>query len=71
MEEKELNDQEIIRREKLNKYVELGVDPVGHKYKVTHSASEIREILKNKTPAQIEKKHLEVSRHIPLQHTYW
>ena len=61
MEEKELNDQEIIRREKLNKYVELGVDPFGHKYKVTHSASEIREILKNKTPAQIEKKHLEVS----------
>ncbi|MGM9874011.1 MAG: lysine--tRNA ligase [Bacilli bacterium] len=61
MEEKELNDQELIRREKLNKYVEMGIDPYGHKYKVTMSCKEIRDALKNKTPAQIEKKHLVVS----------
>ena len=49
-EEKLLNDQEIARREKLAKYVELGVDPYGQRFEVTHHAKEIREICKDKTP---------------------
>ena len=59
-EEKLLNDQEIARREKLAKYVELGVDPYGQRYEVTHHAKEIREICKDKTPEEIEALNLHV-----------
>ena len=61
MEEKLLNDQEIARREKLAKYVELGVDPYGQRYEVSHHALEIREICKDKTPEEIQGLELEVS----------
>ena len=33
----ELNDQELNRLEKLKKYQELGIDPFGQAYKVSHS----------------------------------
>ena len=33
---KELNDQELNRLEKIKKYQELGIDPFGQAYKVTH-----------------------------------
>ena len=31
----ELNDQELIRLEKIKKYQELGIDPFGQAYKVS------------------------------------
>ena len=61
MEEKLLNDQEIARREKLAKYAELGVDPYGQRYEVTHHAKEIRELCKDKTAEEIEALNLHVS----------
>ena len=61
MDIRELNDQEQARREKLAKYEELGVDPFGQAYKVSHHISDIREICGKKTPKGIEKLHLEVS----------
>ncbi len=57
----ELNDQEIIRREKLEKYEQLGIEPYGHAFKVTHHAQDIRDICAKKNPKQIEKMHLVVS----------
>lgn len=57
----ELNDQEIIRREKLAKYEHLGVEPYGRAFKVTHHAEDIRRICSKKSPKAIEKLHLEVS----------
>ena len=51
---KELNDQELVRLEKLKKYQELGIDPCGQKYKVSHSFSEIRELCKNKDAVKLE-----------------
>ena len=57
----ELNDQEIARREKLPKYEAAGLDPYGKAYKVTHHASDIREICKKKNAKQLEKLHLTVS----------
>lgn len=57
----ELNDQEIARREKLPKYETAGLDPYGKAYKVSHHASEIREICKKKNAKQLEKLHLTVS----------
>ena len=38
----ELNDQELFRLEKIKKYQELGIDPFGQAYNVSHSIEEIR-----------------------------
>ena len=57
----QLNDQEIARREKLSKYVERGVDPFGHAYKVTHHAQEIRDLVGKKSSKSLEKMKLFVS----------
>ena len=62
MEEKQvLNDQEIARREKLKKYVELGVDPYGQRFEVSHHAQEIRDLCKDKSGEEIEALNLHVS----------
>ena len=44
-----LNDQEQARREKLDKYRELGVDPFGKAYKVTHHVFDIRKLCAKKS----------------------
>mgnify|MGYP003308501689 CR=1 FL=1 len=57
-----LNDQEQFRRDKLAKYRELGIDPFGQAYKVSHSVKEIRDICaKKKTAASLDKLNLQVS----------
>lgn len=61
MEMKELNDQEQVRREKLAKYAELGIDPFGKAYKVSHHVSDIRAICGKKSQAALEKLNLVVS----------
>lgn len=57
----ELNDQEQVRREKLPKYVELGIDPFGQAYKVTHHVSDIRALCEKKSDRALEKMNLIVS----------
>jgi lysyl-tRNA synthetase class 2 len=44
----DLTDQETIRREKLAKYQELGIDPFGQKYDVTDNFNSIHEKADNK-----------------------
>ena len=62
VEEKELlNDQQLARRAKLDKYKEMNVDPFGRSYKVTHSFQQIRELCNKKTPNGIQKMNLTVS----------
>ena len=61
MEIKELNDQEQFRREKLAKYKELGVDPFGKAYKVSHHVSDIRKLCEKKSAARLDKMNLIVS----------
>ena len=61
MDVKELNDQELARREKLPKYKELGIDPFGQAYKVSHHVSEIRELCKGKSAEKLDKMQLIVS----------
>ena len=56
-----LNDQELARREKLSKYVELGVDPYGQRYEVTHHVDEIRELCKDKDNTAVDELNLHVS----------
>ena len=57
----ELNDQEQVRREKLSKYFELGIDPFGQAYKVTHHVSDIRALCEKKNDRALEKMNLIVS----------
>ncbi|MFA5421392.1 MAG: lysine--tRNA ligase [Bacilli bacterium] len=55
-----LTDQEKVRREKLNKYRELGVDPFGQKYDKSHDVSQIIELVKGKTNEELEVLNLHV-----------
>ena len=57
----ELNDQELNRLEKLKKYQELGIDPYGQAYKVSHSIKEIRSLCGKKSEKALAKLNLQVS----------
>lgn len=59
--EVKLSEQEIIRREKLQKYKELGLDPFGQKYDVTHKSAVIKNTYKDATHEELEEKAIEVS----------
>ena len=61
MENKNLNDQELIRREKIEKLKERGIDPFGHAYKVSHHAEDIRKLCARKGQKAIDKLDLHVS----------
>ena len=50
-----LNDQELVRREKLEKYKQFKVDPFGHSFKVTSSAQAIKDQFSKKSPNSLEK----------------
>lgn len=57
MENKELNDQELARREKLTKYS----NPYGSKYNVTHHIDEIRLLCNKKSQKGLDRMKLFVS----------
>ena len=50
-----LNDQELVRREKLAKYKDFHVDPFGKAFKVTHSSKDIKDAFSKKSPNSLEK----------------
>jgi lysyl-tRNA synthetase class 2 len=60
MEEK-LTDQEQARREKLPKYVELGVDPFGSRYEWKDSIRDIRKRVEGKTAEDLENEKIHVN----------
>ena len=53
-------EQELIRREKVEKLKELGIDPFGHKFDVTHKSNEAKTLTLNKTHEQLEEEKNEV-----------
>jgi lysyl-tRNA synthetase, class II len=57
----EYTEQELIRRQKLAKYKELGVDPFGKKYDVDSSTQIIKEWAANKSSEELEKQSKFVS----------
>ncbi|MBQ9328656.1 MAG: lysine--tRNA ligase [Solobacterium sp.] len=59
--EKELNDQQIVRRQKMNALREQGIDPFGHSYKRTHRSGELRAMYGGKTQEDLEQANIEVS----------
>ncbi|OLO27399.1 lysine--tRNA ligase [Alkalihalophilus pseudofirmus] len=58
--ELELNDQLAVRREKLKKIVDKGVDPFGSKFVRTHSANDMTEQFGEITKEQLEEQKHEV-----------
>lgn len=56
-----LSEQEIIRRDKLEKYKELGIDPFGQKFDALNKSVEIKEAYKGMTHEELEEKAIEVS----------
>jgi lysyl-tRNA synthetase class 2 len=59
MEEK-LNDQEIVRREKLAKLEELGINPWGERFERTDTSKTCKEKVEGKTEEELENNHIEV-----------
>ena len=55
MDNQNLNDQELVRREKLKKYEAFKVDPFGKAFKVTHLAGELHSEYDKKSPSNLEK----------------
>ncbi len=58
---REFTEQELVRREKLSKLIDLGIDPFGHKYDVSGLSSEIKEKYAAKTHEELEELNIEVS----------
>ena len=50
-----LNDQERVRREKLEKYKDFNVDPFGKAFKVSSNSEEIKKLYSKKSNASLEK----------------
>ena len=55
MEERVLTDQEIVRREKVQKLRDQGIDPFGHRFERTHLSNEIKELYSGKTHEELEE----------------
>ena len=61
MEERELTDQELIRRQKVEKLKELSIDPFGQAYERTCYSSDIRAKVEGLTHEEVEALDLHVS----------
>ncbi|MDD3048765.1 MAG: lysine--tRNA ligase [Bacilli bacterium] len=58
---KELTEQEVVRREKLNELVKLGIDPFGSSYKIDSNSQEIKDNYDSFTIEELESKDVFVS----------
>lgn len=54
----ELNDQEIVRREKLTKLKEMGIEPFGHRFDRSHLSTELHKEFDTKSKEELEEMNL-------------
>ena len=59
--EERLTDQEIVRRQKVEKLKELGIDPFGQAYERTHYSQDIKDLVAGKSNEEVEAMDLHVS----------
>lgn len=59
--ERTFTEQELVRRGKLDKIREFGIDPFGHRYEVTDFSKDIKERCAGKSHDEIEQEHIEVN----------
>ncbi len=61
MSHEELNDQLLVRREKLHKLREKGIDPFGKRFERTHKAAELFALYGHLSKEELEEKQVQVS----------
>ncbi|MBO1004696.1 lysine--tRNA ligase [Pseudogracilibacillus auburnensis] len=61
MSQEELNDQLIVRRDKMNSLREGGVDPFGKRFERTHSSKELKEEFEGLSKEELEEKEVIVA----------
>jgi lysyl-tRNA synthetase class 2 len=61
MSHEELNDQLRVRREKLNKLREMGIDPFGKRFERTHKAQELFDLYGDLSKEELEEKQIKVA----------
>jgi lysyl-tRNA synthetase, class II len=61
MSHEELNDQLLVRREKLNKLREMGIDPFGKRFERTHKAKELFDLYGDLSKEELEEKQIKVA----------
>ena len=58
---RELTEQELVRRKKLEELKEMGIDPFGDRYDVDSNSKEIKDNYDSYTNEELEKKGIDVS----------
>ncbi len=58
--ERVLNDQQLARRDKMNKLIEMGIHPFGKAYKRTHLCQQIRDSFQHLDKEQLEQQSITV-----------
>ena len=59
--QEELNDQMLVRREKMERLIEQGIDPFGKRFERTHSSKELHETYDDKTKEELHDLNLKAS----------
>ncbi|MGO2629476.1 MAG: lysine--tRNA ligase [Enterococcus italicus] len=59
--QEELNDQMLVRRQKMESLREEGIDPFGHRFERTHQSSELHELFDPRTKEELEEMGLTAS----------
>lgn len=59
--ERELNDQQKVRRQKMDALRQAGIDPFGKGYKRTHRSGELRALYAEKTAEELDAENVQVS----------
>ncbi len=55
-----LSEQEVIRRQKMQELIDMGIDPFGHAYERTHKSQELRDQYQESTKEELEELGLKV-----------
>ena len=61
MEERKFSEQELVRREKMQELIDLGIDPFGQRFDVTAYSKGIKEQYGDKTHEELEEMAVEVA----------
>ncbi|MGB4627704.1 MAG: OB-fold nucleic acid binding domain-containing protein, partial [Erysipelotrichaceae bacterium] len=57
---RQLNDQQLARRDKMNKLKEMGINPFGNAFKRTHLTQDIRDKYQHLDKEQLEQENVTV-----------
>ena len=59
--ERQLNDQQIVRRQKAEELKQKGINPFGHAFKKDSNSKSIKEKYSNETKENLENKKINVT----------